>query len=529
MKSPICPKCDKQMHKQGFTPSGKQRWRCEKKVGGCDYSTTNPDTSVVRTQSGATTRKGKQPIFSRTIGKSSQRFVITSAQNATPAHHGFLTALKSFCDHKNAELLIVPIRYKNPTSRWSESQSNDETWAPELVPYLWNRRIKLNPNLVLLGDIKTQPTAASPLTGFDAITHAESGILAHTKLQLRCIPTLGKLPKVLTTTGAITKPNYTDSKAGRLGEFHHSLAACFVESSGKKFHMRQLCASSRTGEFNDLNELFRADGSVVPQPIKGLVMGDMHVGSTDPSVVKATFGKGGIVRSLNPEYLVYHDLFDGYSVNHHHGDNPFIEYAKHISGKGSARNEVMNAIDFIASNANLVKHSVVIPSNHDDFLRRWILSTDWRGDPENAEFYLETALAMLKSTKMTDSGTSYQDPFIYWLMKELGDRIESGQIILPSSQQGFNIAGIAVGMHGDAGPNGARGSIRNLRRIGMRSYIGHGHSPGIDEGCWQVGTSTYLRLEYNRGPSSWMQTHGVIYESGKRSLINMIDGDWRLR
>ena len=50
-------------------------------------------------------------------------------------------------------------------------------------------------------------------------------------------------------------------------------------------------------------------------------------------------------------------------------------------------------------------------------------------------------------------------------------------------------------MHGDKGPNGARGSIRNLRRIGIRSVIGHTHSPGIDEGCYQVGTSTRLRLE----------------------------------
>ena len=83
-------------------------------------------------------------------------------------------------------------------------------------------------------------------------------------------------------------------------------------------------------------------------------------------------------------------------------------------------------------------------------------------------------------------------------------------------------------MHGDKGPNGARGSRMNLRRIGVKSIIGHTHSCGIEEGCYQVGTSTALNLEYTSGPSSWLNTHCVVYASGKRSLINIIEGEWRL-
>jgi hypothetical protein len=84
-------------------------------------------------------------------------------------------------------------------------------------------------------------------------------------------------------------------------------------------------------------------------------------------------------------------------------------------------------------------------------------------------------------------------------------------------------------MHGDRGPNGARGSIKNLRRIGVKSIIGHSHSPGIDEGCYQVGTSTSLvpRLQQS-GPSSWLNTHCLVYANGKRTLINIINGEWRL-
>ena len=75
-------------------------------------------------------------------------------------------------------------------------------------------------------------------------------------------------------------------------------------------------------------------------------------------------------------------------------------------------------------------------------------------------------------------------------------------------------------MHGDRGPNGARGSAKNLRRIGIKSVIGHSHSPQISEGCYQVGTSSRLKLEYNEGPSGWLNTHCVIHADGKRQFVD---------
>ena len=91
------------------------------------------------------------------------------------------------------------------------------------------------------------------------------------------------------------------------------------------------------------------------------------------------------------------------------------------------------------------------------------------------------------------------------------------------------IADVEHGMHGHKGTNGARGSARNLRRIGVRSWMRHIHAPCIDEGCYALGTLTRLFTEYTAGPSGWLNTNGATYESGKRSLLNIIDGEWRLR
>jgi len=517
-----CPKCGGTLTKNGHDGNGKQRWVCRDQTSGtvC-YSTRNPKGPVTG-PSGRTSTPSKPSSFKRKLGGIT-RFIITAAQNATPVHADFLASLKTFCNFNEAELIVIPQRYKNPTSRWTESQKNEEVWAPELAPYLYNQRKKLCENLILLGDIKTRPTADRPLSGFESITHGESGILGHTKRQLLCVPTPShQFPKIMTTTGAVTVPNYTDSKSGKKGEFHHVLGALVVEISGKKFHMRQVTADSRTGAFIDWDTRY-APSSVSPAPrLAALILGDTHYRFMDPVVKRATFGEGGIIEQLDPEQVVFHDLLDGYSRNPHHKGNPFIELAKRQVQYHDVRDEVVEAIEFLDKVARDRK-AVVVPSNHDDFLRRWVVDTDWRYDVDNADFYLQTALAMVQSTTMSESGASYANPFTYWIRK----LTDNPNIITPGMDESYEIAGVECGFHGHRGPNGARGSIRNLSNIGVKVNSGHGHTPGIEYGHYRAGTNSRLRLEYTEGPSSWLHTDILQYADGKRSLLNIIDGEFK--
>lgn len=537
MKRPICPKCGKEMTRGPKSQSsGKVRWECKgQREGGnatyC-YSTTNPRAGVVHKQNGDAVRTTPAKPFRRVL-ESVKRYIITAAQNATPVHEPFLRCLETACKHLDAELLVIPIRYKNATSRWSASQANDEIWATEVNPYLWNVRKVLNEHLILLADIKTQPTASSPLTAFDAITGSRSSIIGHTKLQLKTVATpQHRMPKILTTTGACTVPNYTDSKAGKIGEFHHTLGALIVEIQGKKFHLRQLNGDKTTGEFTDLTFHYGKNSVTTAAPPLALIMGDTHVDFIDPLVERATFGQGGIVATLRPQHLVWHDLLDSYSVNPHHDGNLMNEMAKWKAQRQSIRSEIDRAVGFVAKRTPADAVSVVVASNHDAFLGRWMKHTMKHGihDPVNASFFFKTGSAMVDSAEMDGTGMISIDPFIHWA-EQLYPTFagpEAGSLRCLKTDENFTLADIELGMHGDRGPNGARGSIKNLRRIGVRSVIGHSHSPGIDEGCYQVGTSTLLRLEYTGGPSSWLNTHCVLYATGKRALINIIDGAWRL-
>ena len=455
--------------------------------------------------------------------KGIQRFVVTSAQNATPVNKAFLASLLGYCKHNKAQLLVIPFRYKNPTSHWSAVADSEDWWAPELAPYLYDKRIQLNKHLLLLADIKTQPTASSPLMGFESISGAHSAIIGHPKLELLTVPTpQAKLPKLLTSTGAVTTKNYTPTKAGKKGAFHHTFGACVVEIDGSTFHLRQLNAI-KDGSFMDLQHDYRGD-TVLAGGVEALDMGDTHEEFVDPQVVAATFGVTGMVPTLKPKYLVWHDIHDGYARNHHHKDNPFVEYAKHNAGMNNVEKALQQTFDFVDKHSPDWCVNVFVASNHPDVIARWVREANPKTDPVNCVFWARTFEAMMLGSKMGDSGATTIDPFVYWAKKKMkcADRTK-----FLSRDESFRIKDIEVGYHGDRGANGARGSRKSFSRIGERTIIGHSHSPGITEGAYQVGTSSRLTLEYNSGPSSWLHTHCVIYKNGKRSLINIVNGQWR--
>src|SRR6266404_1864634 len=163
-----CPKCGNSMTLAGRSRSGKVKWICRIKGKKYCYSTTAPKSPARRTDGTRFDSPPGDKVFQRRLKPGTQVYVITAAQNATPVDQDFWACLNQVAKCREAELLAIPIRYKNPTSRWTESQANEEVWAPELGPYLWNTRRELNRNLVLLGDIKVQATASEPLNGFDS-------------------------------------------------------------------------------------------------------------------------------------------------------------------------------------------------------------------------------------------------------------------------------------------------------------------------------------------------------------------------
>lgn len=260
-------------------------------------------------------------------------------------------------------------------------------------------------------------------------------------------------------------------------------------------------------------------------PLAALVMGDAHIEFIDPQASKATFGKGGIVSVLKPKKLIWHDTHDFYSRNHHHRGEVFVNYVKHHTGRDNVEVWLDHTYGFIDRVTPPGTENVFVPSNHTDAISKWVKETDPRSDPENAVFWARTFTAMCEGATWTDSGARTIDPFAYWGVRKLKT---AAQARFLSRSESFQVCGIECGFHGDKGTNGSRATIKSFTRIGVKSVTGHGHGPGIDGPAYRVGTKSLLTLEYNTGsPSSWLHTDCAIYENGKRSLMNIIDGEWR--
>ncbi len=447
--------------------------------------------------------------------------VITSAQNATPVFDAGWKSLNNYVKARNAQLLVIPFRYKNPTSQWTMRNVENEWWNDEVEPYLCNQDLKINDNYLILGSLKIQPTAKNPLQGVQNLSGHASAIIGHPQAQQEALPTsAGAPPKMVSTTGCITKLNYTDTKAGKQGAFHHDAGAIVVEIENDKIaHIRHLLIDG-AGCFYDLNIRCTPKGIQVQKETAGFVSGDLHGVHHDPENAKAVWlDSKSIVKRCKPKKQVFHDVLDMHWGSHHHRKDPFLQIEKYHNGKNLAKTEILETISLV-NKLSICPQNYIAGSNHNEHFGKWLKEHDWRTDPANAEVYLETSLAFAKAAREGDSGDF--DPLEFWAKK-----LKMKKLKFLKRTDSLMIADIEASYHGDQGPNGARGSAKAFDRIGTRTVIGHSHTPRREKGCVQVGTSSLMDLIYNRGsPSSWMHAHALIHKNSKVQLIIVLNGNY---
>ena len=500
MERPDCPECGSFMKS-----SGKKDWRC-----------TTCGTCVTKIKKDAGIKAfndalGFDPIPAEALARRCEkgsRLIVTSAQNNSEVDHAFLNALKQAAKFYKCELAVIPSHYRNATL-WNKEDTKE--FDPFIIKYLVKTDIQFN-HVKIRPDAKIQPTTLHPLSGKQAHAGHDWLVFGHPQLSREPVPTLTEgMPKVMFTTGSVTKPNYSQTDAGYKGEFHHCNAALILEKVGDDVFVRQLTSDSK-GHVHDLDARFTPNGFTVGNRVKAINTGDEHV---DFNIVeKETYGKGGLVDLLKPEYIVRHDIDDCYSISHHHEKNPMVQFIKHQNGTNDCRAEIDRAIDFINRTTPKYATNLIVPSNHHDHLEQYLNRTNANTDHVNALFILEMQSAMREAAMKGEK----TEPFYLYCK----DKIKVKTKWLDRNTP-FLVDGIELSQHGDAGTNGSRGSARGMARTPDRMTIGHSHSARICQGVYQAGTSTG-RLEYEKGLGDHSNSHVVQYKGGKRAIIDIING-----
>jgi hypothetical protein len=443
-----------------------------------------------------------------------KRYLFVWAQNATPVHKGFLAALKNY----PAKLVAIAGRYHNPTSRWSVKDESQEWWTPEIEPYLTEKRKQLCPNLTLLGDISVQPTAHRPLTGFEGFVGKSSGIVGHPKRALKTVPSGTRVPRILATTGAVTVPNYTKSRAGKRGEHNHVLGALVCEIDEKGLYWLRQVTADRSGAFYDLDKRYTPTGVEKAPRALSLALGDLHAGADDLAVLGAT---KRLINLVKPQHVVLHDTLDFSSASHHaKGLKASVD---RVGQKGCVRTEVADTAAALTEIAEWGDHTVhVVRSNHDAHLDQWADSTDPRTDPRNVRYWCELQVAAFQHHEETGKW-----PMLF--------PMECERLGVPKTVKflGLNdslkLADVEMARHGHVGIGGSRGSPAQYAKLGVKTTTGHTHAPEIVDGSYVSGVTGSVDMGYNSLPSAWAQASTLQYADGKRAIIFFWAGKFRAK
>lgn len=462
-----------------------------------------------------------------------KRFILTSAQNNTFVHDDVFKNLVALSEYYNAQIIIGTYSYnKNAygalaVKRGTKEPKDKELWYDERIEkYIYDENHELGAGLLWIGKGNIIPTENNPLSGFQAYSGAKSCIFPHAKIEMRSVAALqGRGTKLMYTTGTITKRNYIQKKAGLKAEQAHAYGGLLVEvDSNGHWWVRQLEADDNTGRIQDLDLVVENGKVTTGHRVEAITWGDIHATILDPTVKELSIGKNGMLEQLRPRYQFVHDLLEGVSINHHNSKNPHDKFKAFMRGYDVVTQELKDTCDCLNEyhNAQSDIETIVVDSNHDNWLGRWLREHDYRNDPRNAILFLEAQLETYKQI----AGNNESFNLTQWAMARFG---ANKHVKFLLGDDSFTICNhkIECGMHGHLGPDGARGTTGNLSRMGRKANTGHTHSASIMNGLYTAGTSTNLRMGYNHGPSSWGHSHILTYPNGKRTIITVFAGKWR--
>ena len=462
------------------------------------------------------------------------RALLTAAQDATDIHAGFWANLQVYAADLDAEIIVSGFTYNK--AMFTEHAKAGNYWRAELEPHLFDNRVQFGDAADFAAEMNTQPTAVTPLSGMHAYTSERWGIFPHPKQALESIPRMKDAPyKATMTTGCCTLPNYVPKKAGLKAESWHTIGCVIVEMlPDGRCWARHIEANPDTGAFRDLDALVDSGKVTRGHRIEGFQAGDVHHEKLDATVARSTWGydtstgkvrgkweKDSLVGRLRPRHQFFHDLSDFAPRNHHNiKDHSWRVMMKH-TGSDDVERELQKCARFLRETRRTDCMSVVVQSNHDNALTRWLREADFREEDNlrNVLFFLRSQLRTYERIQAEGRVPNVFEDVLRSFEK---DRLKGVQFV--TEDESYVIAGgIECSQHGHLGPNGSRGSAVNLSRMSPKMNIGHGHSPAVREGLWMAGACA-LDMGYNSGPSSWAIAHIITHVDGTRQLLFM-NGD----
>ena len=436
--------------------------------------------------------------------------IVSTIQLSALVNRPFLRNMIAFADEHNVnkiELFVMPGKNKDESSIPTILMENPRI---ELL-FLDKAGLKLNNNLKLY-DTGILASQINPLTGFNKKLHRDySYLLPSPKVRYMSIPNTSKYPRFLATTGALTHGNYKMHTAqGRKAELEHEYGFAFIEVKNSRIFNYHPVMALKNGNFNFNREFYR-NGKKEDQQPEALILGDIHVGDTCMKSMRVSVQ---MIADLKPKRVVLHDLFNGHSINHHERSNNLSKAQLWKQKMHILEEEVDQCQVFLNDLAYKFPdvQFLVVESNHDLFMKTYISHENFLADGQNSVFSCRLFVEMDKCKPQ---------PILQTAM-ELQGKIAKNVRFLNEDEE-YRVKGVGLDYHGHRGMNGARGTSMSFSNNNLMLISAHEHTPKIHPNGMVVGTLTKLKLGYTKGASSWLNANGLLYSSGKYTLLTIIN------
>lgn len=440
-------------------------------------------------------------------------------------HEKAFAAVNSFVKKNNAELVILPM-----PAHVKALHSQPKHYDPSLLPYLSNFATEyvFNPHLRAI-EAHINPQQTNPLTGLkrlrvhrtDISGNIKEGIstkklktsliVAHSKQMMEVVATgINTHPRIIHSTGCITKPAYLKNRIGMIANEDHKLGGLIVEIEGDIFHIRQVQFDPEDGSFVDLATRYNANGSTVFERAEAFKMGDLHPGHEDQGVLDAHYRLWDIIQ---PKKIFLEDFFDGASISHH-----------------TERKKL--------TKAKLPEKFKDLPTEIDEAKR--VLNEVWGKAPKDTKFYATASNHPEHVMRYLDEGRYIHDIKPNYILahrmvvmsldgknplKEMVD--PNNRMLWTDENEDIFIEGVQMNAHGHLGTNGAKGGkVVHEMALG-NAMVAHSHTPSIYHDLFTVGHSTVHRHGYNNGPSTWIPASGAVYKRGQKQLYLFIQNKFQ--
>jgi len=427
-------------------------------------------------------------------------------------HQELWGGLETYAARNDAEIIVLPL----PGKDLRETMYHDSVLAVTNPAEQGPRKLNRN---IAISDMKVPPQNIDPTTGrMRFAQHDRTLVFPHTKQRFKAIPSSNsELPKLLITTGAITTPNYHETNSrGDVARRDHIYGAVMVEVIDDVYYNVRHLRAQKNGKFVDLGEVYHGARAPKRARTDSLVLGDLHIGDTDPKAYHAAIEQ---IAYLKPRNVFLHDVFNGHSINPHEKRKMMRRAGEWKKGRMSLEEELKDVSKVLKELGRAAGRSnvYVVRSNHDEFLDRYLDSGDWVKEPWNTEIALELGAAQARGENTLEYGVQR--------MGGIPKNIRFLELTDDVKHWGYQLAS-----HGHKGNSGARYASANSRETahGGKSITGHSHTPEVLRDTYVVGTMTDLVLPYTEGgASSWMHANAALYDGGLVQMLPVINGKWK--